>query len=438
LNSSVLEVLILVVLIIANGILAMSEIAVVSARKVRLQQLADKGNKRAKTALELADEPTQFLSTVQIGISLVGILAGAYGGTTIARKLAAYLETVPVLAPYSETIGVGVVVAIITYFSLVIGELVPKRLALAHTERIAALVAGPMRFLSRLMAPLVYLVSSSTNLVIRLLGVSKSEEPEVTEDEVKILIEQGTQEGIFEESEQDMIEGVLRMGERSISMLMTPRTQINWLDLAASSEEIEQEIETHRHSVFPVAENSLNNLLGTVSAKDLVPQLLNKHTYDLKALLQPPLFIPETMLALRALDKLKQKGAKVAFVVNEYGSIEGMVTPDDFMEDIVGDLEPVTGPASASAFRRPDGSWLMDGLLHIDELKEVLEIKALPDENQDYYQTLGGFIIHRMNRIPPAGDWLDWNGYRFEVVDMDGPRVDKVLVRLVEAIETKT
>jgi putative hemolysin len=413
--------------LVANGLFAMSEMAVVAARKVRLQQWTEEGNKRARAALELANEPTQFLSTVQIGITLVGILAGAFGGATIAEKLDAYFSTVPALANYSELLSVAVVVLFITYFSLLIGELVPKRIALTNPERIASLIAGPMRLLSKITAPIVYLISASTDLVVRLLGVSASGEPGMTEDEIKVLIEQGTQEGIFEESEQDMIEGVLRLGDRPAGILMTPRTQIVWIDLDDPPEQIKQQIISRRHSIYPVGRDNLDDLLGMVHTKDLLAQMLSGQPLDIKPLLLEPLFVPEKMLALQVLDLLKQKGAKAAFVVDEYGSIEGMITPDDFLEDIVGNLEPPDSEQTLKAFRRPDGSWLLDGLLHIDELREILDLDKLPEEDEGYYQTLGGFVIHQMGAIPTAGEWFEWDDYRFEVVDMDGRRVDKVL-----------
>jgi putative hemolysin len=407
----------------------------VAARKVRLQQWAEEGNKRAKVALELVNEPTQFLSTVQVGITLVGIFAGAFGGATIAEKLEAYFSTIPVLANYSQVLSVAIVVIAITYFSLIIGELVPKRIALTNPERIASLIAGPMQLLSKVAAPVVYLISASTDLVVRLLGVSASDEPGMTEDEIKVLIEQGTQEGIFEESEQDMIEGVLRLGERPAGILMTPRTQIVWIDLDDPPEQVKQEVIARRHSIYPVGRDNLDNLLGIVHAKDLLAQLLSGQPFDLRPLLLQPLFVPEKLLALQVLDQLKQKGAKAAFVVDEYGSIEGMITHDDFLEDIVGDLAPSEGADELRAFRRPDGSWLLDGLLHIDELKEVLELDELPEEDEGYYQTLGGFVIHQMGTIPTAGEWFEWDSYRFEIVDMDGRRVDKVLAAPIKPAE---
>lgn len=432
-NNSGLEILVIFILLLANGVFAMSEIAIVAARKARLQQWADEGNSRAARALELANKPTSFLSTVQTGITLIGILAGAFSGATIAEKLALYLEAIPLLAPYSEAVAVAIVVILITYFSLIIGELVPKRLALNGAERIAVAVAVPMQILSKIASPIVHFVSVSTDVVIRLLGVPPSNEPAVTEEEIKVLIEQGTQVGVFEETEQDMIEGVLRLSERRVGILMIPRTQVAWIDMNDPPERIKEEIIAHHHSVFPLAKDDLDNLMGIVYAKDLLAQTLSGQPLDLKALLHHPIFVPEKMPALQVLELFKQKGMRTAFVVDEYGSIQGMVTDDDILEDIVGDIPSTGEPPELKAVRRDDGSWLLDGLLHIDELKEVLSIEELPDEKEGYYQTVGGFVINQIGSIPIVGQRFKWDAFRFEVVDMDGRRVDKVLATPIPA-----
>lgn len=413
-----------------NGVFAMSEIAVVSARKARLQQWAEEGNANAQTALELANQPNQFLSTVQVGITLVGILAGAFGGATLAEKLAPFFDTIPVLASYGELIAVTVVVICITYFSLIIGELAPKRLALNNPERIATAVAKPMKRLSVLASPVVHLLSLSTDIIIWLIGIKPSTEPIVTEEEIKVLIEQGTQVGVFEEAEQDMIEGVLRLGERRVGMLMTPRSQVIWIDVEDTPEEIRKTVIAHRHSFFPVAKDDLDNLLGAVRAKDLLAQTLEGQPLDLRELLRPPLFVPERMLALRVLELFKQKGTRIAFVIDEYGSVQGMVSLDDFLEDIVGEASLSGSFDEFKAVQRSDGSWLMDGLLHIDELKEILGIDELPDEDEGHYQTVGGFVVNELGDIPAVGDWFEWSRFRFEVVDMDGRRVDRVLAQI--------
>jgi putative hemolysin len=428
-GNSVFEVLIIFVLLIANGIFAMSEIAIVSARKTRLQQLAEEGNASAQTALDLATNSSQFLSTVQIGITLIGILAGAFGGATLAEGIASGLATIPQLMPYSEAIGVGIVVVVITYLSLIIGELVPKRVALNNPERIAASVAGPMNALSRVASPLVRLLSGSTDVIIRLLGIKPSDEPAVTEEEVKVLIEQGTQVGVFHPVEQDMIEGVLRLGERSVAAVMTPRTQIVWIDLNDPAEEIYRKVVGSHHSRFPVARESLDNFLGIILAKDLLAQHWQGQPLDLKSLLREPLFVPETMPALRLLELFKKKGTHVAMVLDEYGGVQGMITHNDILEDIAGNVSVPGEPAEPQAVRREDGSWLVDGLLHIDRLKEIFDLDELPREELSLYQTVGGFVVDQFGNIPSAGQSFAWEGLRFEVVDMDAHRVDKVLVQ---------
>ncbi|HLE27123.1 MAG TPA: hemolysin family protein [Anaerolineales bacterium] len=434
-SNPVLEILIIFLLLVTNGVFAMAEIAIVSARKARLRQLADAGNSQARAALELAANPNQFLATAQIGITLVGILAGAFGGATIAEEIATRLGDIPFLAPYGETIGVGIVVLGITYFSLIIGELVPKRLALNNAERIASAVAAPMRGLSTIAAPVVRLLSVSTDIVIRLLGIKPSAEPSITPEELRILIEQGTESGVFEESEQDMIESVLRLDERRVGAFMTPRTHIVWFDIEDSPEDIRRKIADSQHSRFPVIKDSLDNVLGIVRAKDLLNQSLAGQPLDLRALLRPPLFIPESMSALKVLELFKQKGTHVALVTDEYGGIQGMVTHNDILEGIVGYIPSAGEPAEPQATRREDGSWLLDGLVHIDKLKEIFDIEKLPDEEHGHYQTVGGFVMTQVRSIPTVGQCFEWGKLRFEVVDMDGRRVDKVLVTPSQAQE---
>ncbi len=437
-NNPFFEILVIFLLLIANGLLAMSEIAIVSARKGRLQQLANEGSHQARTALELAEDPNQFLSTIQIGITLVGVLAGAFGGATIAEKIGTQLSRLPLLAPYSTAIGVGLVVVAITYFSLVIGELVPKRLGLNNAERIAAAMAPLMQRLAILASPVVWLLSVSTEAVLWLLRFTPSTEPTVTEEEVKVLIEQGTQIGIFEEAEQNMIEGVLRLDERRVNMVMTPRPQIIWFDRKASPEEIRLKIADSPHSRFPVGQDNLDNVLGIVYAKDLLIQSLAGQPPNLERVLRPALFIPESVSVLNALDIFKEKGTHIALVTDEFGGIEGLVTPDDILESIVGDI-PLAEAASTEpeAKERDDGSWLLDGMLPIDRFKEIFGLAGLPDEERFLYHTVGGFVISQVGTIPQEGDSFAWDGLQFEIIDMDGRRVDKVLVVPPPAALTK-
>ncbi len=427
-GNPILEMLIILVLLIANGIFAMSEIAVVSARKARLQQLVDEGHSNARAALELATSPNHFLSTVQIGITLVGILAGAFGGATLAESIAASLNLIPTLAPYSEAIGVGVIVLLITYLSLIIGELVPKRLALNNPERIAAMVARPMQGLARLTSPVVRFLGASTDLILRMMGVKPTKELPVTEEEVKVLIDQGTKVGVFEESEQDMIEGVLRLGERRIGAVMTSRTQVVWIDVEDPAEEIYRKVIGSHHSRFPVARESLDNVMGVVLAKDLLAQHWQGQPLDLKPLVRETLFVPETMPALRVLELFKTKGTHIAMVIDEYGSVQGMVTHNDILEDIAGYVADSGAPADPQVVKREDGSWLLDGLLSIDRLKEIFDLDYLPREELEVYQTVGGFVVDQLGSIPVAGQSFDWSDLHFEIMDMDAHRVDKVLV----------
>ena len=427
-NDPFLEILVIVLLLLTNGIFSMSEMAIVSARKTRLQQLADRGNRYARLTLKLADDPNKFLATVQIGITLIGILSGAFGGATLAKMIAAWLSAFPSIQPYSDAIGVALVVIVVTYLSLIIGELVPKRLALNNAERIAVIVAMPMNFLSALASPLVKLLSLSTNFVLRLLNIKPTTEPMITQEEIEILIEQGTQSGALEETEQDILESVLRLDEQRVGAVMTARPQIIWLDMEDPLETTQQKIILSPYSRFLLSRDDLDNFLGVVYAKDILAQDWMDNTLDLSALVRPPLFVPENMPTLKLLDLFKQKSVHVAVVVDEYGVIQGMVTDTDILESIVGDLPANDEPEEPEAIRREDGSWLLDGMLPIERLKKLLDIDKLPDEELADYQTVGGFIIYYLESIPISGEWFECGGMRFEVVDMDGRRVDKVLV----------
>ncbi|WP_413200887.1 hemolysin family protein [Nostoc piscinale] len=426
-SSITSEILIILVLIIANGIFSMSEMAVVSARKVRLQQLANQGDANARAALKLAESPNNFLSTVQVGISLIGILTGAFGGATIANRLAVYVKLIPLLAPYSEPVSFGIVVLIITYLSLIIGELVPKRLALNNPERIAAFVAIPMRALAAMASPAVHLLSASTELVLRILGITPSEEPQVTEEEIKILIEQGTEAGTFEEAEQDMVERVFRLGDRPVSSFMTPRPDIIWLDLEDTAEENRQKMTENGYSRYPVCQGGLDNVLGIIPVTDLLARSFRNEALDLTVGLRQPVFVPESTRGLKVLELFKQTITHMAIVVDEYGVIQGLVTLNDIMSEIVGDVPADLDEDEPQYVQREDGSWLLDGMLPVEKFFELFEMEEWDDERGSY-QTLGGFVITHLGRIPSAADHFEWEGMRVEVMDMDGNRVDKVLV----------
>jgi putative hemolysin len=407
----------------------MSEMAVVSARKARLQELADQGNTNARSALSLAESPNRFLATVQVGITMIGTLAGAFGGATLSEPLAAYIAQIPALQPYSQTIAFGIVVVLITYLSLILGELVPKRLALNNPERIASLVAAPMQCISAVTGPIVSLLSVSTEMVLKLLRVNPhTNEPLVTEEEIKILLRQGAEAGAFEEAEQDMVERVFHLGDQQATALMTPRPDIRWLDLNDPMEVNRQKMIDSHHSRFPVCQETLDNVLGVVHVSDVLNRSLLGEPIDLTAILRQPLLIPESTRALKILELFKQSGTHIAFVVDEYGIIQGLVTLNDVMEIIIGDVSFIDQPQEADIIQREDGSWLLDGMLSINEVKEVLGLERLPGEARGNFQTLGGFIITNLGRIPKSSDHFIWDEFRFEVMDMDGNRVDKVLV----------
>jgi putative hemolysin len=421
------EILIVLLLIAVNGVLAMSELAIVSARKVRLQQRAEAGDTGARTALALAAEPNRFLSTVQVGITLVGILAGAFGGATLARSLGEWLKQFPAVALYSEPVAVGLVVLVITYLSLVLGELVPKRLALYHAERIAARMAPPMRLLATLGAPVVTVLSFSTEAVLRLFGVRASTDPSVTEEEIRLVVAQGAEAGVLESAEQEIVQSLFRLSDQRVGDLMTPRLQMIWLDVGAPATANWQKVVASGHSRFPVCEGDVEQVLGVVALKDLWAQVVQGQGPDLRAAMHPPLFLPERTPGLRALEAFKTAGIHLALVLDEFGGIQGLLTLTDVLEAIVGDLPAAGEAVEQLAVQREDGSWLLGGLLPIDEFKVLFALDELPEE--DEYQTLSGFVLMQFGRIPMVGDHFTWAGLRFEIMDMDRHRIDKVLVQ---------
>ena len=416
------EVIVIGALIVLNGILAMSEAALVASRKTKLQQFANEGDTASKTALKLTADPNIFLSTIQIGITLIGVLSGAVGGATISEQLALEFNKIPAVQTYSEALALGIVVMVITVLSLWLGELVPKRMALHNPEQIARIVAGPMTFISKVFSPLVRILSRSTDFVLNLFGVKASNEPPITEEEFQVLLDQGTQAGVFEESEQDMVEGVFSLGDQRVYSLMTPRTEIVWLDIDETIEEIRAKIAENDYSRFPVRQDTLDVILGIVKARDLLVPSLKGETIRLKDLLKPAYFIPETMLASKALEIFKESHTDILLVIDEFGGLQGLLTINDIVEEIVGEMSL----GEPQATQRQDGSWLLDGMLEVDEFKDIFNLNALPHE--DEYETLSGFVMMSLGRVPKTADNFEWKGYRFEVIDMDGRRVDKVLV----------
>ena len=410
------------ILLLLNGVLSMAETALLSVRKTRLQNQHNKGDERAGIVLKLTENPNQFLSVIQIGITSIDLLIGALTAATLGLWIHAELNRVPLLQPYSEIIGLILSILPITYLSLVLGELVPKRLALRDPEGVSSMVARPMLFFSKLFSPLVKILSFSTESILKLFGVKENSDPPVTEEELHLLIDQGTQAGVFQEAEQDMVEGIFSLGDSRVYSLMTPRTELVWLDIADSIEEIREKIAECPYSRFPVRQDSLETIVGIVKSRDLLVESLSGKEIDLKTLLKPAFFIPETMFASRALELFKEKNTELLLVVDEFGGLQGLLTINDILEEIVGAMEF----EEPQATQRQDGSWLLDGMLEVDEFKELFDFKALPHE--DEYETLSGFMMTSLGRVPQASDNFDWNGFRFEVMDMDGRRVDKVLV----------
>src|SRR6185369_11149264 len=388
--------------------------------------------RRAKIALRLSGEPNRVLATIQATIRFLVIVSGVLAGRSLVLPFTDRLVEVPLIGTYGREVSPVIVVLVLSYFSLTVGELIPRRLASLYPETIAVLVARPLELLTRIAWPITRLLEFSTELGSRLFGRETVSTPQITEDEIKTLVKQGTEAGVFEESEQDMLNAVLQLGDKRARSLMTPRTQIAWLDRDDSIERIRQKIIASGHSCFPVAARSLDKVDGVVHSKDLLAHSLEGRGLNLQASMHQPLFVPRTITALEVLELFKTSGQHIALVVDEYGGIEGLLTHHDILEAIAGDIPFDAQPHDPKAVRRHDGSWLLDGMLSIDEFKEIFHIEALPGEKRDAYQTLGGFVFTKMGRIPALADSFEWNGVRFEVVDMDGKRIDKVLVSPLE------
>jgi putative hemolysin len=428
-----LEFLTVLALVLLNGYFAMSELAVVSARPARLEALARKGGRGARLALALARDPDRMLSTVQTGMTLVGIVAGAFGGATLAEPLDDALARLPGLAPVSAEIAYTLVILAITYLSLIVGELVPKHLALRAPERIAILVAPAIDLLSRVSTPAVWLIEKSSRLVLRLLGSEATPRETVTEEEVRMLIAEGTRTGVFHKQEQEMIGRVLRLADRPVRSIMTPRVELVWLDVEDEPGEIARVIKESGHSRLVVGKGSLDEVLGVVDVRTLLEDCLAGRTLDLRKALRPMLVVHDAMPVPRALEALRQARVSMALVVDEYGEVEGVVTVEDVLEAVVGDMPEHRLSEEPAIVERQDGSLLMDGLLAIDEVKLALGLESLPEDTS--YHTLAGFILAQLGRVPEEGHAVVYDGWRFEVVDMDGRRIDKVLVRRASARE---
>ncbi|HOX57544.1 MAG TPA: hemolysin family protein [Candidatus Paceibacterota bacterium] len=422
------EMVVVLLLLGVNGVFAMTEIAVVTARKGRLRQLAKGGHARAQLALALAESPNRFLSTVQIGITLVGILAGAFSGATIAEELALALAAVPGLGPYSDVIALGVVVLVISYLSLVLGELVPKRIGLGNPERISMLVAGPMQALSVVAGPLVRSLSLSTDGLLRLLAIKPQKEATVSEDEVKVLMQEGLRAGAFQKVESDIVASVLDLDRLMVRDIMTPRPKVIWLNRDDPHETVWHKIVVSGHSFFPVYEGNRDRVVGVVSVKAVYANLAAGVGVNLRDLMVPPLVVPATQNVLQLVETFKRSGKHLALAADEFGGIVGLVTLNDVMEAIVGDFPSQDERAKPAVTRRPDGSWLIDGMIEIARVEQALPGFVAEDPSNKEYQTLAGYIVKRLGRLPREGETFEAHGYVFEVLDMDQHRVDKVLV----------
>ncbi|MCU0449013.1 MAG: hemolysin family protein [Bernardetiaceae bacterium] len=421
------EILLIFTLIVINGLFSMSEIAIVSARKFKLENEAKRGNGRAKAALGLANSPNEFLSTVQIGITLIGILTGLFGGEGLQDRLAFWLSQWPTIEPYSRSISIGIVVVVITYFSLVVGELLPKRLGLLNPEAVAKLVALPMQLIARITHPFIKLLTFSTSTLLRLFNLKDANEGRVTEEEIKAIIQEGTDAGEIQQIEQDIVERVFSLGDINVASLMVHRTDIVWLDTSADFAELKREIDTYPHTAYPVAEEDLDYAQGLVYLKDLYVSGAASVEH-LKRLVKPVLFVPEAQSAYRLLEQFKQSKIKYALVKDEYGAVQGLVSMSNLLNALVGDVESPAGE-EAGIVPREDGSYLVDGLLPFFEFLQYLEVEYDVKPAQLSFNTVGGFVLDQLKRIPKTGEKFQWRGYDIEVMDTDNGRVDKILVK---------
>ncbi|MHA4741098.1 hemolysin family protein [Dyadobacter sp. MSC1_007] len=423
-----MELLIILLLVLVNGLFSMSEIALVSSRKSRLEAAAKNGDSSAKAALNLANSPTRFLSTVQIGITLIGLLTGMYSGDNITSDFEKVVASIPLLLPYSHSVAVGCVLVLITYLSLVLGELVPKRIGMSNPEAISKVMATPMNLLSKATAPFIALLGFSSDLIIRLLNIKQSENA-VTEEEIKSLIQEGTSGGVFEEIEQEIVHNVFQLGDRKVTSLMTNRQEIVWLDLDDTVEENKAKIFDSRHSIYPVCRGTVDEVVGLVYVKDLIATDIEAQMANLNVIARDPVYLPESNRAYQALEKFKEQRVYFGIIVDEYGGTLGVVTMHDIMDALVGDISEDIEEAS-EIVRRDDGSYLVDAQLPFDDFLQYFSINMHETERRELagFNTLGGFVLHILENIPQTGEKFTWKHFEFEVVDMDRSRIDKLLV----------
>jgi putative hemolysin len=433
-----MEIFVLAALILLNGLFAMSEIALVTARRARLQALVDSGDAGAAAAMALNEHPTRFLSTIQVGITSIGVLSGIVGEAALAEPLARWIEGFRLIAPETARIlATGLVVVLVTYFAIVFGELVPKRIGQLTPEKIARLVARPIRGLAAIANPFVRLLTVSTELLLRLLGARTTADTAVTEEEIHAMIEEGSESGVIDEQERAMVRNVFRLDDRQIASLMTPRSDIVYLDLDDGIDENLKKVVDSDHARFPVCRSGLREVMGVVSARQLLKQAVQGEKMSLDTAQQPAVFVPESLTGMELLENFRATSSHVALVVDEYGEVQGLVTPQDLFEAIAGEFK-TPSPEDAWAVQRKDGSWLLDGLIPVPELKDRLELERVPEEDYGRYNTLSGMLMLLLGRVPHTADVAEWEGWRFEIVDMDHKRIDKVLASRLPVVAPET
>jgi putative hemolysin len=425
-----MEIIILLFLIFLNALFVVSEIALVSVRKARLESLAEKGDLNAKRALYLASNPEIFLSTAQIGITLIAILTGVYSGERFSVYVQPAFEKISFLEDYAHNIAIGVVVVIVTFVSIILGELVPKRIGLLRAERISKAVAGPMLFFAKIIHPFVWLLNKTSFLFFSLFNIKKSKDDAVTEEEIKTMITEGTEAGTIEEAEQEIIERVFHLGDRNITSLMTHRSDITWFDVEDNEEKIKEKILQEPHSVYPICDGEIDNIKGVVSIKDLY---VTDDMTKFKQVMKPAMFVPENNTAYQVLEKFKQTRQHSCFIVDEYGTLQGMITLTDILEALVGDI-PQPDIVDYAVTEREDGSYLVDAQIPFYDFLSRFDKEDWMHEGEHEFDTLAGFILHTLERIPHTGERFEWKGFKFEIIDMDGHRIDKVLVKISDEI----
>ncbi len=425
------EILILFALIILNGLFVMSEIALVSARKGRLESMSNKGDLKSKVALELSFNPEKFLPTAQIGITLISILTGFYSGEKFSKGLKPLVENFSILKPYASTISTVIIVILVTFLSIILGELIPKRMGMLRAEKIARAVAGPMNILSKIVYPIVWLLNAITNVVFKLLNIKTATDNAITEDEIKAMISEGSEHGTIEEEEKEIIERVFHLGDRNITSLMTHRTEIAWFDIEDTVRTVTEKFDQITYSTYPVCDKTVDDIKGLIYIKDLLKVPL---TTLLKDLTKPALFVPENNSPYQVLEKIKQTRIHSCFIVNEYGTLEGMITLNDILEAIVGDV-PQTGQEEYEIIERSDGTYLVDAQITFYDFLSHFEKTEWMNEGEHEFDTIAGFVLHELERIPKTGETFEWRGFEFEIIDMDGQRIDKLLVKISDELK---